>query len=157
MTPMEIYDSLHDRLKTQQETIRALVEDLSAKKIQERIIPDKWSIHENIAHLAKYQVVFGDRMRLILDTKEPAFSRYRAEDDPDFGEWCQWPTEQLLSRIEKDRQFLFTFITQLGSSQLARTGTHQKFGRLSLVQWVEFFLLHEAHHCYTIFQLANPQ
>ena len=153
---MEIYDSMQDRLKTQQETIGALIEDLSPQKLQDRINPEKWSIHENIAHLAKYQVIFGERLRQILDTKDPAFNRYRAEDDPDFPEWCKWSTEQLLSRIEKDRQFLFTFITQLSSSQLDRIGIHQKFGRLTMMQWIEFFLLHEAHHCYTIFQLAHP-
>jgi|KBSMisStaDraftv2_1062788.scaffolds.fasta_scaffold00036_59 hypothetical protein len=154
---MEISDSLHDRLKTQQETISELIEDLDPQKIQDRIVPDKWSIHENIAHLAKYQVLFGERVRQILDTKEPIFARYRAEDDPDFVEWCKWSTEQLLSRLEKDRQFLFTYITQLTSSQLDRIGIHQKFGKLTLTQWIEFFLLHEAHHCFTIFQLAHPQ
>lgn len=152
---MELYDSLYDRLKTQQETILSLIENLDPRLVEKRINPGKWSIHENIAHLARYQLVFIDRIKRILETKEPFFERYRAEEDREFESWCSRSTDDLLGRIEKDRQFLFTYITQLSSSQLGRVGIHKKFGRLTVVQWAEFFLLHEAHHLYTIFQLAH--
>jgi len=152
---MELYDSLQDRLKTQHEGIPMLIEDLTKEQIHYPFAPGKWTIHQNIAHLAKYQLIFIERLKLILDTKEPVFERYNAEADPDFLQWCEWPTEELLNRLEKDRQFLFTFITQLNSGQLFKVGVHPKFGKLSVVQWTEFFLLHESHHMFTIFQLSH--
>jgi Protein of unknown function (DUF1569) len=38
---------------------------------------------------------------------------------------------------------------------LKKTGTHPAFGILTIEQWLNFFLLHEAHHLFTIFKLAS--
>ncbi len=37
---------------------------------------------------------------------------------------------------------------------LERTGTHPVFGTMNIAQWLNFFLLHEAQHLFTIFKLA---
>jgi hypothetical protein len=46
-------------------------------------------------------------------------------------------------------------VLNLSRTDLERIGIHKKFGNLNIIQWLEFFVLHEAHHIYTIFQLAN--
>jgi hypothetical protein len=46
-------------------------------------------------------------------------------------------------------------ITNLNDGELLLTGTHPKFGVLTIPGWTEFFLLHEAHHLFTIFRLAK--
>ena len=38
---------------------------------------------------------------------------------------------------------------------LAKTGIHPAFGQMTLLQWLNFFLLHEAHHLFAIFKLAS--
>ena len=40
------------------------------------------------------------------------------------------------------------------STDLAKTGTHPVFGEMTLLQWLNFFLLHEAHHLFVMFKLA---
>lgn len=35
-----------------------------------------------------------------------------------------------------------------------KKGTHKVYGKMNLHQWLNFFLLHEAHHLFTIFKLA---
>lgn len=92
---------------------------------------------------------------LILDETEPFFERYVAEEDPEFEEWRSWDTQTLLGRICADRHKIFTQIACLPENTLEKTGIHKKYGRLNVLQWTEFFLLHEAHHIFTIFQLAN--
>ena len=37
---------------------------------------------------------------------------------------------------------------------LAKTGTHPYFGTMNLLQWINFFLLHEAHQLFTVLQLG---
>ncbi len=81
--------------------------------------------------------------------------RYRAEDDPEFETWRSWDTEKLLEKIYHHREKIIELVNTLNASQLKRTGAHKKFGKLALEKWLEFFLLHEAHHLFTIFQLAN--
>ncbi len=47
-----IYSSLTERLKNQHKTIASIIIKLNNRQIQQHPIRDKWSIHENIAHLA---------------------------------------------------------------------------------------------------------
>ncbi|MGD8307736.1 MAG: DinB family protein, partial [Ignavibacteria bacterium] len=57
--------------------------------------------------------------------------------------------------LDENRQAMNTFLYNLTPEQLNRKGTHQKFGTMNVIQWIEFFLLHEAHHIYTIFKITR--
>jgi len=151
---MKIYPSLTDRLKTQHQAIENILSSIDSGRLLVKPQPDKWNIHDNLAHLARYQPVFIDRINQILGTDEPFFARYKAEDDPEFEYWRDLDIETLMKQLNEDRADIYELITNLTDSQLDRIGVHKKYGSLNIVQWTEFFLLHEAHHIYTIFQLA---
>ena len=150
-----IYSSLTERLKNQHKTIASIIMKLNNERIQHRPVKGKWNIHENIAHLAKYQPVFIDRIRKILTNDEPAFAAYKAEDDDEFEIYCAFTTYELLKKISADREVIFHLISHLPVDKLDRMGIHAKYGKLTISEWTEFFLLHEAHHLFTIFQLAH--
>jgi len=152
---MQLYQSLHDRLKNQHEAIENIVSGLDETTLTLRQEPDKWSIHDNITHLAKYQPIFVGRINAILHVIDPVFNAYRAEYDPEFETWREWSTTKLLEALKSDRQQMYKLVTELTESELDRVGIHKKWGKLNIVQWTEFFTLHEAHHIYTIFQLAH--
>jgi len=149
-----IYSSLTQRLKDQHKTIASLIIKLNNRQIQQSPKNGKWSIHENIAHLAKYQPVFLDRIRKILTNDEPEFEAYKAENDDEFEIYCAFTTYELLKKISIDREIIYHLITHLPPDKLDRTGVHPKYGNLTVLEWTEFFLLHEAHHLYAIFQLV---
>jgi hypothetical protein len=46
-------------------------------------------------------------------------------------------------------------LSGLGESNLKRTGLHPRYGVLTIPQWTEFFLLHEAHHLFSLFMLLQ--
>jgi hypothetical protein len=150
-----IYSSLTERLKNQHKTIASIIMKLNNERIQTRPARGKWNIHENIAHLAKYQPVFIDRIRRILAIDEPLIEAYKAEDDPEFEFYRAFTTYELLKKISSDREKIYNLIHHLPVDKLDRIGIHPKFGKLTVSEWTEFFLLHEAHHLYTIFQLAH--
>jgi hypothetical protein len=152
---MMIYDSLKERLKNQHKTIPSIILKVSNQQILNRPVKGKWNIHENIAHLAKYQPVFIDRFRKILAIDEPEFEIYRAEDDDEFEIYCAFTTYELLKKISTDREVIYDLVTHLSVDKLDRMGVHPKFGKLTITEWTEFFLLHEAHHLFAIFQLAH--
>jgi hypothetical protein len=57
---------------------------------------------------------------------------------------------------------LNAFLSILHQEQLTQTGSHPLFGSMSVEGWTEFFLLHEAHHFFTILKVggllrATPQ
>ena len=147
--------SIQSRLQHQHTTIMELIKDYPEEKVKVRSIPGKWSAFENIAHVVRYQVIFQERMNTILNTPNPSFDRYVAENDPGFDIIIQSSLAQLLESLQVMRHEIHKTLTSLPDKQLAKTGTHPKFGTLSLVQWSEFFLLHEAHHLFTLFKLLN--
>lgn len=152
---MKLYPALTDRLRTQHEAIAHIVSGAGKDRLAANPSPGVWSIHDNIAHLARYQPVFIERVKAMLEQDEPLFGRYRAEDDPDFEAWRKRRTAALLETLAADRKQLVKLVEGLSEEQLGRIGRHAKFGRLTLVQWTEFFLLHESHHLFTMFLLAN--
>lgn len=150
-----LYTSLVCRLKTQHFTIAELVKNIDEPHLNHPPLPGKWSIKDNIAHLASYQPVFIGRVYQILKGDTPVFSAYRADDEADFIEAREWSVIDLLSKLNGNRRQILELITELPDEQLLLKGTHQKFGTLTIVEWTEFFLLHEAHHLFTIFRLAK--
>lgn len=150
-----IEPSLINRLKSQHHSITFVIEGLNDQKLSNRYLKDKWSIHEHIAHLGRYQVVFIDRIQMILINECPKFERYNAEQDNGFASYCARTTSELLEEINYNREVIYSLITTIPVHQLKRDGVHSKFGNLNVVDWTEFFLLHEAHHIYAIFQLRH--
>lgn len=152
---MELSPNTKHRLTHQHNQIDSLVKDLPVHFIQKRHIPEKWSILENLAHLGRYQEIFLDRIRRVLSEEEPHFGRYVAEQDAEFESWLNLELEITLSKIREDRVEIIELISSLDEVQFNRKGVHPKFGRMNILEWTEFFLLHESHHFYTIFRLIQ--
>jgi hypothetical protein len=147
--------SARTRLEFQHLTIRELIDEFSEQQLRLRVDPSKWSVFENIVHLASYQPVFLLRLERIRVSDSPAFTRYIADDDPQFSVDMQLPLSSLLVYFDTRRAELFRTLQDMNEQELARIGVHPVFGKMNVVRWTEFFLLHEAHHIYTIFRLVQ--
>lgn len=152
---MPIHQSLTNSLAHQHELINRIMERVSSTRSMLRPAADKWSIHDNIAHLARYQFLFIERLNRIQTEHTPAFERYKAEDDPGFEDTRKKNTLELLKSLREQRKKINELVLSYSDEQVKRTGNHPKFGNLTAEQWLEFFVLHEAHHIFTMFQLAN--
>jgi hypothetical protein len=150
-----LYSAIVCRLKSQHLALREIIKNVDEEKLHAEPAPGKWSIADNIAHLVTYQPVFMGRIHQILKGENPTFNAYRADDEADFINARQWPLPEMLSKLEGNRRQILELITNLSDEQLLLTGTHPKFGLLTIPGWTEFFLLHEAHHLFTIFRLAK--
>jgi uncharacterized damage-inducible protein DinB len=150
-----LYSSLTCRLKTQHLALAEIVKNADEQHLNHQPEPGKWSIKDNIAHLVTYQPVFIGRIHQILKGGTPTFNAYRADDEPDFLHARELPLTELLSRLNGNRRQILELITNLPDDDLLLKGTHLKYGSLTITEWTEFFLLHEAHHLFTIFKLAK--
>jgi len=128
---------------------------VSMETLNAKPISGKWSAHEQLAHLARYHQIFLQRIDRILTEQAPEFPRYRAEDDPEWPAWTSLSTSQLLVRISSMRAKLMARLRSLNEEDFARIGVHPKFGAMSLSLWLEFFLVHEAHHLYVVLQFVR--
>lgn len=138
------------RLRDQLSNFEALFLQAGQQAWEKKPEPAKWSARENLAHLGRYHEILLDRMRKILKEDRPRFSRYRAELDPAWPSWSVLPVAVVRERIQELRSQLIELVGTLKESQLRRTGSHPILGEMTITQWLEFFLLHEAHHLYRI-------
>ncbi len=152
---MEIYTSIKDRLNSQHLSIKELIRNLDEEFINRRPETGKWSIQENLVHIVSYHQVFLMRVNKIINSDNPYFDRYTSEGDANFDKMKKLLSVELLHHLKEERKKVTDFIFNLNKSELQKPGTHQKFGAMNVVEWIEFFLLHEAHHIYTIFKLSR--
>ena len=138
------------RFTSQPEALRLLVAQAQSPEWTDvRPAAGGWSAREHLAHLARHAEVFQGRLARILREAKPAVGRYRAEDDPEWPVWSALSWETVVERWHATRGELTRFVAALAPGDLERTGLHPTFGELAIHQWLEFFLLHEAHHLYT--------
>jgi len=151
---MQLQSSITTRLEYQHKSLLDLIEGLADEQVRQQVVMGKWSIFENIVHLATYQHTFTSRVEEILKNDQPSFDRYTAETDPLFYDNCMKSTREIIQELMSERKILATGLLLLKEDQFKRTGCHPVFGPMTLIQWIQFFLLHEAHHLFTIFKLA---
>jgi uncharacterized damage-inducible protein DinB len=151
---MEISSSISTRLQYQHKSLLDLIEGLTDEQIRRPVIAGKWCIFENIVHLATYQHVFILRVKQMLEEENPSFPRYTAETDPMFHDNCEKSSREIMQDLITTRKEMAAGILSFKEADFMKTGQHPVFGQMNLIQWLNFFLLHEAHHLFTIFRLA---
>ena len=147
-------NALIQRLQSQPAALDTLLFGFTEEETKAIPMPDKWSIFENVVHLARYHEVFIERIALIATGANPIFQRYRADDDPGFFEWQKKSLAQVLVDFNKDREEINTMLAAIPADKLKHTALHPFFGLMNIEGWTELFLLHEAHHFFTMVRLG---
>ena len=151
---MELPSSLTTRMHYQHKSLVDLIDGLNEEQFRREVIPGKWSVFENIVHLQTYQHVFIDRINQLLKGTNPTFPPYSAEADPAFHENCTKTSREIMHDLLTTRKEITSGLLNLPEVDFSKTAVHPAFGQLNLNMWMNFFLLHEAHHLFTIFKLA---
>src|SRR5436190_4296554 len=151
---MQMPSSISTRLQYQHKSLLELIDGLSDEQIRRQIIASKWSIFENIVHLQTYQHVFIDRIKQMLENDCPSFSRYTAEGDPLFYDNCEKSSREIMQDLLTTRKEMAAEILSFRESDYDKTGCHPVFGKMNLLQWLNFFLLTEAINFFIFFNLA---
>jgi hypothetical protein len=138
------------RLETQLDVVPLLLRDAEAEALMARTASGEWSPHENLAHLARHRAIFLERIHRIIAEESPGLARYRAEEDSSWSEWSSLSTDEIVTQLNTLRAEIVRFIKGLSDAGTNRVGIHPLFGQMDLTHWVEFFLLHEAHHLYKL-------
>jgi hypothetical protein len=144
------------RLRTQLDVLRVILAHADPLTLDRRPPSGDWSGRENLAHLARHHDVFVGRLRRILTEDEPHLGRYRAEDDPEWPTWRTLTVADAVTRLLASRRELIRLLDESAPNDFTRIGVHPVLGRMSLALWLEFLLLHEAHHLYVVFGSIRP-
>lgn len=120
-------------------------------QIRQRSLPDKWSAHENLAHLAHFTTITQARLQRILTEDAPQIERLKPDHEPAFLALVEHSTEEVLNQLKQLRAQLNRQVAALSEAQLNRIGVHSAAGPMPLREWLELFLVHESHHLYLAF------
>ncbi len=143
------------RLEQQLDTLFIFTDPLSDLQLRKQVVDGKWSVLLHMAHLARYQEVFIQRLDRIMLEELPGLPAYQAEGDFGWGIWQAADRTIISQHLKETRNTLLELAKGYSPAQLKRQGYHPRLGAMDVGQWLEFFLLHEAHHLYTIFQLRQ--
>jgi uncharacterized damage-inducible protein DinB len=143
-----------DHLERQRDLLLRALQSFSADKFENRA-PNKWSAREHLAHLARHEEIFVNRIQRILKEEQPALVSYTAEDDAEWTEWQRLPLGEVEARWITQRSALVEMLQEIDADQLRRTGVHSTLGELPLMEWLDFFLVHEGHHLLSILKLIR--
>ncbi|MGV3509464.1 MAG: DinB family protein [Sphingobacteriaceae bacterium] len=144
-----------ERICNQHKMLKCYIDDLPPEAIYTRLSSDKFSIHETISYLTRYQHIFLNRLTRIIEEVNPYFEIYKPDDDPEFHFTCAKSTGSLLHELYRLRSDIILKVEALQTDSYARVGTHAVLGRMNISQWIEFFLLHESNQLFRIFKLAG--
>lgn len=151
---MQMSSSISTRLHYQHKSLLDIIDGLTDEQVRRQMVTGKWSIFENIVHLQTYQHIFIKRVKQILEENNPQFPRYSAESDPSFLDSCTLSTRKIIQDLIGTRKDIHLEMAQFKEEDFNKTGQHPAFGQMNLSQWLNFFLLHEAHHLFAVFKLA---
>lgn len=152
---MPIPSSVTTRLEYQHKSLLDIIDGLSDEQIRMQVIPGKWSIFENIVHLQTYQHTFIIRVKRLLEEDNPVFTTYTAEADPLFHDNCARSSREVIQDLLTTRREIASGILSFKDTDFEKTAIHPRYGKMNLLLWLNFFLLHEAHHLFTIFKLSG--
>ncbi len=152
---MHLPSHISTRLQYQHKTLVDIIDGLTEEQVRRQVIPGKWSIFEQIVHLQTYQHTFIGRVKLILQDQVPVFERYTAEADPAFLDNCERSFREVMQDMITTRKEMANEMLHFSEADFAKKGVHPVFGKMSLQQWINFFLLHEGHHLFAILKLAG--
>ncbi len=147
--------SISTRLHYQHKSLVDMIDGLSDEMIRRHVMQGKWSIFEHMVHLQTYQHTFISRIKQLLQGNNPSFPRYTAETDPLFADNCHKTVREIIQDLLGMRKQMHAEMTGFSDSDFLKTAVHPVYGKMDLSQWLNFFLLHEAHHMFVIFKLAG--
>lgn len=151
---MTVVQSQIDHLNRQSELLQRALRAFSAEKFENRT-PNKWSAREHFAHLARHQETYIHRIRRILNEEKPALPSYLAEEDAEWPEWHRLPLNEIETRWITQRSDLIELLQRTSPDHVHCIGIHSTLGELTLLEWLDFFLVHEGHHLLSILKLIR--
>jgi DinB superfamily len=132
--------TLLDELAASQQLVSTMIR-ISAEDTSARV--GAWSLRDIAAHLATSEKEsFEPRIRAIAAGERPVMDFY-SNDDRDFS---GTHLEEALNEWAETRTRLLEYVRTLSDEERARTGTHDRYGEISVDRYLEIALEHDRDH-----------
>jgi hypothetical protein len=145
--------SLISALETAPRVIVPLIREVPPEILKRRPSPAKWSAHEHACHLSQSDVLFRDRLDLILSTPKPIIKTVENSPEDEAGAMLDIDLDESLERYVRERAALVTRLKKLSPDEWRKTAEHEAFDRYSVFIMFRHVFNHEMLHAYRIEEL----
>ena len=136
--------------------MREVVASASPAQIDYRPAPGKWSIREQLAHLADAEMVIAARIRWAAAEPGTGVVAYDQDKWANTSRYAEIPAEASLALFSTVRQSTLAFIERLSAEQRAGAYTqHAERGKETLERILEMTAGHDINHLETMMKLAG--
>ncbi|MBX3441887.1 MAG: DinB family protein [Planctomyces sp.] len=126
--------------------LRQSVRGLTPDQLAAHPVPGTWSVLEVVCHVADFETISSDRMKLVVALQEPRLPGY---DETLFAARLRYDARDLeeeLAVIESVRRSTTRILRSLPPEAFARKGVHSEAGPLTLEQFLARAAGHLPHH-----------
>jgi DinB superfamily len=143
---MNLEQTLHI-LSVHQETFKhltSLVTQEEAKTFRET--PTAWTILEVMCHLKDFEVVFIERVEVMLKKITPTFAAFDQNEAVLENKYSEQTLSEVVQAFSLYRERTISLFKNLEPQQWQRMGLHPKRGRMSMTDMPENLIFHDTKH-----------
>ncbi|HET6486692.1 MAG TPA: DinB family protein [Spirochaetia bacterium] len=126
--------------------IGRLVKGVPRKRLSQRPAVDTWSVTEILAHLADSEMVYGYRIRMILEANGIPIQATDQDAWARFSEYGKQDPALSLQAIRVGRERTIRLLKGLPKESWERYGTHSERGKETVARVVEMLAGHDLNH-----------
>jgi hypothetical protein len=138
--------NLMDVLAATPRELARLVKGVSRKKLSQRPGPDKWSVTEILAHLADSELVYGYRIRIILEAGTPPIQSTDQDKWARFSDYENHDPALSVESIRIERERLVRLLRSLPRESWDLSGMHSERGKETVTRVAEMLAGHDINH-----------
>lgn len=144
-----------ERLEANPSLLREAIQPLSPHRLDWKPRGTAWAATDVLRHLRDAQSVLAQRIDMILDEDDPTL-----EFKPVFA-WTNQQTgetesgESIFESYASSRRDSVSRLRGITPQDWARTGLHEEFGRVTLLEQASYFAAHELTHLRQLEQLGR--
>lgn len=123
-----------------------LVKGVPRRRLAQRPGPDRWSATEVLAHLADSELVYGFRIRLILELPGTPIQSIGQDAWARFSDYREERPALCLEALRSNRERLVRLLKRLPPEGWEAYGMHSERGRESVARIAELLAGHDLAH-----------
>src|SRR5216684_8580193 len=155
MTEAELKKHL-DTAEKRPKQIAAAVSGLPEKTLRYKTSPEKWCIHEILAHLADAEIIYAYRMRQMLADKDPVIAPIDQDDWAKNLGYLESSPPELVALYGLNRHANVGMLRRLKSEDLKKSARHPELDhRVTVADYVQMMSKHGPNHLEQIERLKK--
>ena len=137
--------------------IEKLISKLDDESAHKRPAPGKWSVAEQIAHLAECEIANSWRYRQVLEKSGCDLHGFDQDVWADLGKYSQWKLRDGFEMFRLLRESNLRLLERATAADWEKFGNHLERGRLTLFELAQLMAGHDVNHVMQIEKIVGAR